>query len=60
VVKFNQKKGLVEKGFFIDEGGNHFWGIFPFRLRTSQGNPYLAFSDRDSGLYILGYTGGDD
>jgi LVIVD repeat len=57
VVKFSQKQGLVEKGFFIDEGGNHFWGTFPFRLGRSQGAPYLAFSDRDSGLYILRYTG---
>jgi hypothetical protein len=56
VVKFSNK-GIVEKGFFIDEGGNHFWGTFPFRLGQSQGAPYLAFSDRDSGLYILRYTG---
>jgi PA domain/LVIVD repeat len=56
VVKFN-RKGIREVGFFIDEGGNHFWGTFPFRLGKSQGAPYLAFSDRDSGLYILRYTG---
>jgi hypothetical protein len=55
VVKFN-RKGIREVGFFIDEGGNHFWGTFPFRLGKSQGAPYLAFSDRDSGLYILRYT----
>jgi hypothetical protein len=55
VVKFNNK-GMEEKGFFIDEGGVHFWGTFPFRLQP-QGAPYLAFSDRDSGLYILQYTG---
>jgi hypothetical protein len=36
VVKFNSRKGLVEKGFFIDEGGNHFWGTFPHRLGKSQ------------------------
>jgi hypothetical protein len=57
VVKFSHKKGLVEKGFFIDEGGNHFWGTFPHRLGKSQGAPLLLFSDRDYGLYILRYTG---
>jgi LVIVD repeat len=57
VVKFNQRRGLVEKGFFIDEGGNHFWGTFPHRLSESQGAPLLLFSDRDHGLYILRYVG---
>jgi hypothetical protein len=57
VVKFNQRKGLVEKGFFIDEGGVHFWGTFPHRLGRSEGAPLLLFSDRDSGLYILRYDG---
>jgi hypothetical protein len=57
VVKFNRAQGLVEKGFFIDEGGNHFWGTFPHRLGKSQGAPLLLFSDRDHGLYILRYTG---
>jgi hypothetical protein len=59
VVKFNQKKGIVEKGFFIDEGGNHFWGTFPHRLGKSQGAPLLLFSDRDIGLYILRYDNDD-
>jgi hypothetical protein len=57
VVQFSRNKGLVEKGFFIDEGGNHFWGTFPHRLGKSQGAPLLLFSDRDHGLYILRYTG---
>jgi hypothetical protein len=57
VVQFSRNKGIVEKGFFIDEGGNHFWGIFPHRLGKSQGRPLLLFSDRDQGLYILRYTG---
>jgi hypothetical protein len=57
VVKFNRKQGMVEKGFFIDEGGNHFWGTFPHRLGNSQGQPLLLFSDRDHGLYLLRYTG---
>jgi hypothetical protein len=57
VVQFSRRKGIVEKGFFIDEGGNHFWGTFPHRLGKSQGQPLLLFSDRDHGLYILRYTG---
>jgi hypothetical protein len=52
VVKFNHS-GIREVGFFIDEGGNHFWGTFPHRLKKSQGAPLLLFSDRDQGLYIL-------
>jgi hypothetical protein len=57
VVKFSHHNGIVETGFFIDEGGNHFWGTFPHRLGKSQGAPLLLFSDRDRGLYILRYTG---
>jgi LVIVD repeat-containing protein len=57
VVKFNAKQGLREVGFYIPEGGVHFWGTFPHRLGKSQGAPLLLFSDRDSGLYILRYTG---
>jgi hypothetical protein len=56
VVKFG-RKGMVEKGFFIDEGGNNFWGTFPHRLGKSRGAPLLLFSDRDHGLYILRYDG---
>jgi hypothetical protein len=56
VVKFG-KGGMHEVGFFIDEGGNHFWGTFPHRLGKTQGSPLLLFSDRDRGLYILRYTG---
>ncbi len=57
VVKFDQRRGIVEKGFFIDEGGNNFWGTFPHRLGPSNGAPLLLFSDRHFGLYILRYTG---
>jgi hypothetical protein len=57
VVKLSHKHGIQEVGFFIDEGGNHFWGIYPHRLGTSQGQPLLLYSDRDRGLYILRYTG---
>jgi hypothetical protein len=56
IVKFSRQQGIREVGFFIDEGGNHFWGTFPHRLKGS-GAPLLLFSDRDSGLYILRYTG---
>jgi hypothetical protein len=59
VVEFTNRRGLVEKGFFIDEGGVHFWGTFPHRLK-GRGAPLLLFSDRDSGLYILKFNEGDD
>jgi hypothetical protein len=59
VVRFNRRKGIREVGFFMDEGGNHFWGTFPHRLGKSEGAPLLLFSDRDSGLYILRYQGED-
>ena len=55
-MNFSKKKGIEEVGFFIPEGGVHFWGTFPHRLGASQGAPLLLFSDRDSGLYILRYT----
>jgi hypothetical protein len=57
ILEFSQA-GLEEVGFFIDEGGNHFWGTFPHRLH-GKGSPLLLFSDRDSGLYILRYQGED-
>jgi hypothetical protein len=59
VVKFSKRRGLQEVGFFIDEGGNHFWGTFPHRLR-GRGAPLLLFSDRDHGLYILRFEEEDD
>jgi hypothetical protein len=55
VVEFSNRRGLVEKGFFIDEGGNHFWGTFPHYVGEREGAPLLLFSDRDFGLYILRY-----
>jgi hypothetical protein len=45
---------LVEKGHFIDEGGNDFWGVQVFE---SGGQEYVAASDRDFGLYIFKYNG---
>jgi hypothetical protein len=46
---------IVERGHFIDEGGNNFWGVQTF---TSGGREYVAASDRDLGLYIFEYTPG--
>ena len=45
---------LVEKGHFIDEGGNNFWGVQVFE---HQGKELVAASDRDFGIYIFEYTG---
>jgi hypothetical protein len=57
VVEFD-RNGLREVGHFIDERGNHFWGTFPVQLGHGHGDaPYLLFSDRDYGLYILRFTG---
>jgi hypothetical protein len=44
---------IVERGFFIDEGGNNFWGVQIFEVG---GVEYVAASDRDHGLYIFTYT----
>ncbi len=44
---------IVEKGAFIDEGGNNFWGVEVFE---QVGQEYVALSDRDFGLYILKAT----
>ncbi len=47
--------GLTEVGHFIDEGGNNFWGVEVHE--HPDGEKYVLASDRDSGLYILQYTG---
>ena len=61
--------GMNEVGFFIDEGGNHFWGVFPIGNETAghgypshpgrgEGlRPSILLSDRDFGLYVVEYTG---
>jgi hypothetical protein len=61
--------GIREVGFFIDEGGNNFWGVFPIGDETAghgypshpgrgEGRrPAVLLSDRDFGLYIFEYTG---
>ncbi|MEJ7795837.1 MAG: PA domain-containing protein [Nocardioides sp.] len=46
---------LREVGAFIARGGSNIWGVEVFR---DGGKEYVAASDRDSGLYILKYTGG--
>ena len=62
--------GLSEIGHYVAEGGNDFWGVFPVcagqcalndgdqgRGRNDAKRPLLLMSDRDSGLWILRYTG---
>lgn len=62
--------GLEEVGHYIAEGGNDFWGVVPVctgqcalngqdqgRGRHNSKRPLLLMSDRDSGLWILRYTG---
>src|ERR671919_1330973 len=63
------RRGIEEVGFFIDEGGNDFWGVFPtgdetaghgYRSDRGRGEgrrPTILLSDRDYGLYIVRYTG---
>jgi hypothetical protein len=46
---------LVEKGHYIAEDGNNFWGV---QVWTHGGNEYVLASDRDAGLWIFEYTGG--
>ena len=43
---------IEELGWFIDEGGNNFWGVETF---VQDGVEYVALSDRDLGLYIFEY-----
>ena len=45
---------IVEKGHYIAQGGNDFWGVQVFQ---QGGKEYVAASDRDSGLWIFRYRG---
>ena len=45
---------IVEKGHYIAEGGNNFWGVQVFE---KGGQEYVAASDRDNGLWIFKYNG---
>jgi hypothetical protein len=47
--------GLEEVGRFIDTGGNNFWGVEVHK--HPNGQKYVLASDRDSGVYLLQYTG---
>jgi PA domain len=53
VVRFGSD-GFQEVGRFIDEGGNNFWGV-----EFDERNGVIAASDRDYGLYLFKYNGGD-
>ena len=71
VAKFGPD-GITEVGHYIAEGGNDFWGVYPHcagqclnndrdqgRGRDFEKRPLLLMSDRDSGLWIFRYTGGE-
>ena len=62
--------GLTEVGHYIAQGGYDFWGVVPVcagqctindrdqgRGRNNAKRPLLFMSDRDTGLWILRYTG---
>jgi hypothetical protein len=57
VFRFSRADGLVPTGKFIDDDGNgsNFWGVEQFT--GSDGERYIAGSDRDFGLQIFRYTG---
>jgi hypothetical protein len=46
---------IVEKGSYVDQGGNNFWGVQVFQ---HNGQEYVAASDRDKGPYVFRYTPG--
>jgi hypothetical protein len=71
VAKFGAD-GITEVGHYIAEGGSNFWGVYPHctgqcllaekdqgKGRHGAKRPLLLMSDRDSGLWILRYTGGE-
>jgi hypothetical protein len=45
---------IVEKGHYVDQNGNNFWGVQVF---DHGGQEYVAASDRDHGLWIFRYHG---
>jgi hypothetical protein len=47
---------LNQRGWFIDKGGNNFWGV-ELCGGDGKGNRLICASDRDFGLYIFRYTG---
>ena len=54
VAEITEDGKLNEVGYFIDEGGNNFWGV---QVWHKDGHEYVLASDRDYGLYIFEYTG---
>lgn len=58
VVRYGED-GIDEVGHYIHENGNDFWGVETHRLRSGPwaGRTLILASDRDSGLWILRYTG---
>lgn len=50
-------QGIREVGHYIGAGGNDFWGVEAHRLPGTHRTLILG-SDRDSGLWIFGFTGG--
>jgi hypothetical protein len=66
VWEFDGTTGFTEVGFFIDEGGNNFWGVFPIgdeyaghgypSPTGSFEEPLILASDRDFGLYIFDFV----
>ena len=46
---------LQEVGAHIDANGNNFWGVEVHK--HPNGEKYILASDRDSGVWILQYTG---
>ncbi len=55
VAKFG-RRGMREVGHYIHPKGNDFWGVAT--RKRGKKRPLLFFSDRDYGLFILRYTGG--
>jgi hypothetical protein len=54
VLRFGEA-GLEQVGHLIPEGALNLWGVEQFTARD--GSRLIAVSDRDSGLWILRYTG---
>jgi hypothetical protein len=59
------KDGIEEVGHYVDVGGNDFWGVEAHRLSSGDDDDddeetLILASDRDSGLWIFRYTGGDE
>ena len=58
VVDFSREGGLLEVGAYIAPGGSNLWGVQVHDLGGKTGQVVLA-SDRDAGLWIFKFLGGD-